>query len=370
MEGGPRRAVILVAVALVVVSLTVFIIWLRPAQSSGVSSCFLSGAGSTFQFPQIAQWASLFKKAKGIDVTYQFVGSGAGLSMFLGDRVVDFAASDVPLTRGRFEKYRGRVMQIPWILGAVAVVYNVPEIPGNYNLKLSAEALAKIYRGEVVYWDDPAIKELNPDIASLLPHREIIAVHRSDSSGTTEIFTAFLHEASPGTWPRDLVGKTVNWLVDNTGRGVGAKGNEGVTVTITQTPYSIGYVELGYALEYSLPVAAIENSAGKFVLPTDNSVMNAMKGVTLPSSPLDDFSNVLYETVYSPHPDSYPIASPVFLIVWSSYEDKCKAMALSEFLKWIVEEGYRNMVPGYIEPPDEAKNLLLKASSILAGEKT
>lgn len=370
MEGVLRRAVVLVVVVLVVASLAAFLIWMRSAQPPGPLSCSLNGAGASFQYPQIAQWASLFQKAKGIKITYQSVGSGAGQSMFLKDRVVDFAASDPPLTREQYEKYRGQVMQIPWIIGAVAVVYNVPEIPGDYNLRLSAGVVARIYMGEIMYWDDQAIKELNPEVASLLPHREIIAVHRSDSSGTTEIFTTFLHKASPDNWPRELVGKTVNWPVDATGRGVSAKGNEGVTATITQTPYSIGYVELSYALEYNMAIASIENAAGKFVLPTEEAVKNSIKGVTLPGSPLDDFSSVIYDAVYSPHPDSYPIASPVFLIVWRNYEDKCKATALSEFLKWVAEEGYENMVPGYVAPPEEARNLLLVASSILVGEKT
>ncbi|MEM1897129.1 MAG: phosphate ABC transporter substrate-binding protein PstS [Ignisphaera sp.] len=324
----------------------------------------VSGAGASFQYPQIAQWARLFKEVAGVEVTYQSVGSGAGQKMFLVDRVTDFAASDPPLTKSQYEQYRGQVMQIPWIMGAVVVVYNVPEIKGH-NLKLTGEVIAKIYRGEIEYWDDPAIKELNPDIANILPRKQIIAVHRSDSSGTTEIFTIFLNKAAPNIWDKDLVGKVVNWPVDATGRGIGAKGNEGVTATVLQTPYSIGYVELSYALENNLPIAAIRNAAGRFVLPTDETIRNAAKGISIPSSPLDDFSEMFVEVIYSQHEDSYPISSLAFLFVWREYGDRNKALALSEFLKWIAIEGYSNMVRGYVAPPQQIIELLLSAARLL-----
>ncbi|MEM4788852.1 MAG: phosphate ABC transporter substrate-binding protein PstS [Ignisphaera sp.] len=325
----------------------------------------ISGAGATFQYPQISQWARLFQDIIGVEVTYQSVGSGAGQKMFLSDRVVDFAASDPPLTREQYEKYKGQVMQIPWIMGAIAVVYNVPEIPKGYNLKLTAEVIAKIYKGEIEYWDDPAIKELNPDVADKLPRQPIIAVHRSDSSGTTEIFTIFLNKAVPIEWPRDLVGKIVNWPVDKTGRGIGAKGNEGVTATVMQTPYSIGYVELSYAIENNLPIAAIRNAGGKFVLPTEENIRNAVKGVAIPESPTEDFSQLFIDIIYSQDPDSYPISSVAFLILWTSYQDPNKALAISEFLKWIAYEGYKHMVTGYVAPPEPVIKLLLEAAEVL-----
>lgn len=326
----------------------------------------ISGAGASFPYPQIAQWIKLFQNASGVEITYQSVGSGAGQRMFLSDRVVDFGCSDPPLSKSQWEQHKGQVIQIPWIMGAVVVVYNVPEIPSGYSLRLTGEVIARIYRGEIEYWDDPAIKELNREVADKLPHQPIIAVHRSDASGTTEVFTVFLHKSAPIAWPGELVGKQVNWPVDNTGRGVGGKGNEGVTAIVLQNQYSIGYVEWSYAIEFKLPIAMIMNAAGRFVLPTAESVSSAARGVALPSSPMDDFSHTLYEVVYSINEDAYPIASFTYIFLWKKYDGR-KALAISEFLRWIAYEGYGNMVPGYVAPPPEVVNLLLQAASTIAG---
>ncbi|MEM0005796.1 MAG: phosphate ABC transporter substrate-binding protein PstS [Ignisphaera sp.] len=339
----------------------------RYTPSPEVRGVSISGAGASFPYPQIAQWIKLFQNASGVEITYQSVGSGAGQKMFLSDRVVDFGCSDPPLSKSQWEQYRGQVIQIPWIMGAVVVVYNVPEIPNGYSLRLTGEVIAKIYRGEIEYWDDPAIKELNREIADKLPHQPIIAVHRSDASGTTEVFTVFLYKSAPNTWSSELVGKQVNWPVDNTGRGVGGKGNEGVTAIVLQNRYSIGYVEWSYATEFRLPIAMVMNAAGRFVLPTAESISSAARGVALPSSPMDDFSHTLYEVVYSVNEDAYPIASFTYIFLWKKYDDSRKALALSEFLRWIVYEGYGSMVPGYAAPPPEVVDLLLQAASIIAG---
>lgn len=331
--------------------------------SEGTYALVIEGAGATFQYPQISQWSNLFKQKTGISVNYQSVGSGAGQRMFLVDRVVHFAASDPPLSRSQWENYTGKVVQVPWIMGAVVVVYNVPEV--DVPLNLTGEVLARIYRGEIVYWNDPAIAELNQRIAGRLPQKEIIAVHRSDSSGTTEVFTIFLHKSAPHIWPRDLVGKLVNWPVDATGRGIGAKGNEGVTTTVLQTPYSIGYVELSYALEHGLSYATIRNAAGRFILPTIETISAAIRGIKLPESPLDDFSQVFVEVVYSPNPEAYPISTVVFGLFWSKYDDPAVARSIVSFLNWIVSEGYNYMVKGYVAPPQEAVSLVRKAAEII-----
>lgn len=328
----------------------------------------IRGAGASFQYPQIAQWARLFQEKTGISVTYQSVGSGAGQRMFLVDRVVDFAASDPPLSKSQWEEHKNTVLQVPWMMGAVVIVYNVPGVGSALNL--TGEVLAKIYLGEIEYWDDPAIMSLNPALAGKLPHQPIVAVHRSDSSGTTEIFTLFLRKSAPDKWPSDLVGKQVDWPVDKTGRGIGAKGNEGITAVVLQTTYSIGYVEFSYAIEHGLPVAAIKNAAGRFVLPSETTIQNAARGVKLPGSPLDDFSYTLYEVVYSPSEDAYPIATFAYSFFWVKYENREIASAISEFLKWIAREGYSYMVKGYVQPPAEAKQLLVVAAEIIEENST
>lgn len=327
------------------------------------SIVILQGAGASFQYPQISQWASIFNERYGVTITYQSVGSGAGQRMFLVDGVVHFAASDPPLSRTQYENYKGRVLQVPWLMGAVVVVYNLPGI--DTPLNLTGEVIAKIYRGDITYWNDPAIAELNPAIAHRLPAEPIITIFRSDSSGTTEVFTLFLYKSAPSIWPRELVGKTIDPPTARMGRGIGGKGNEGVTALIKQTPYSIGYVEFSYALEQGLSYAAVMNKAGKFILPSESTIRNAATGVDIPGSPLDDFSRLFEDVVYSPHEEAYPIATFAYGLFWSRYEDPAIRRAIVLFLRWIADEGYNHMVRGYVKPPSEVINLLREAANII-----
>lgn len=324
----------------------------------------LNGAGATFPYPQIMEWIKKFYNRTGASINYQPVGSGAGLSQFF-QNVTDFACSDPPLKRSEWEKYRGNVMQIPFIVGAVVVVYNIPELPTGYNLKLSGEVIAKIYKGEIRFWDDDAIKMLNPDVANRLPRKEIIGVYRSDSSGTTEVFTTYLNKAAPNIWGKGLVGKTVDWPIAKVGRGIGGSGNPGVTQAVQATPYSIGYVEWSFAITNKLQIAMVSNRDGNYLLPSEASLKNALRMINLPKSPLDDFSHTLEEVIYAPGPDTYPITSPSYIIMWRTYTAKEKALTLSEFLKWLATDGYRDVVPGYVAPPEEVIKLLTTASDIL-----
>uniref|UniRef100_A0A7C2ZP40 Phosphate-binding protein n=1 Tax=Ignisphaera aggregans TaxID=334771 RepID=A0A7C2ZP40_9CREN len=332
-----------------------------PASNKGV---ILQGAGASFVYPQIVEWASRFQNRYGIQINYQSVGSGAGQSMFF-QKVVDFACSDPPLSKETWSKYNGSVLQIPWLFGAVVIVYNIPELPNNTVLKLDAVAIARIYRGDIVYWDDEYIKNLNPDLASMLPHKEIIVVYRSDSSGTTQLFTTFLYKASGGVWPRELVGKSISWPVEASGRGVGGKGNEGVTQIVIQTPYSIGYVEWSYAIKNNLSIAAIKNAADNFILPSKESLQAALENAEIPASPLDDFSGILDSIIYAPGKDGYPIAGPTHIILWREYEDPNKAEAIKLFLRWIAEEGYDYVLEGYVAPPESVRELLIEAADLV-----
>ncbi len=351
------------AAAMTVLALIVIVIlFIVGSSNEGGNKVILIGSGSSFIAPQMYAWANQLKsKYPWFSIEYESVGSGAGLANFL-EGVRDFAASDPPLPRDVWERYRGSIIQMPVILGAVAVIYNVPE--AENNLRLTGEVLALIYMGEIKYWDDPRIKELNPEIN--LPRKEIIAVHRSDSSGTTEVFTIFLYKSAPAVWPRELVGKAIDWPVDKKGNGVGAKGNEGVTSTVKSTPYSIGYVEWSYALDSGLPVAAIMNPRGEFLIPSVESIQKAVQNINLPDSPLDDFSSLLEEVVYADAEGAYPIVSFTFLIFWTEYPPE-KAKALRVFMEYVNTEGQteNNVVKGYAPIPDSIRKFNLKAIELI-----
>ncbi|MCE4611550.1 MAG: phosphate ABC transporter substrate-binding protein PstS [Desulfurococcales archaeon] len=352
----------LLAVPLVFLPLIAIIVYFASTGAEEAEKTVLIGSGSSFIAPQMYAWASQLKsKYPWLAVEYESVGSGAGLANFL-DGVRDFAASDPPLPKNLWEKYRGKVIQLPVILGAIAVIYNLPE--AGEGLRLTGEVLALIYTGEIKYWDDPRIKELNPGLN--LPSKEIIAVHRSDSSGTTEIFTLFLHKSAPSVWPRELVGKAIDWPVDRKGNGVGAKGNEGVTSTVKSTPYSIGYVEWSYALDSGLPMAAIMNPRGEFLLPSIESIQKAVQNVELPESPLGDFSSLPLDVVYADVEGAYPIVSFTFLIFWVEYPQE-KVEAVRTFIEYVSTEGQMegNVVKGYVPVPDNIRRFNLEAVSLV-----
>ncbi len=327
----------------------------------------ISGSGSTFVYPQMKEWTSKFsQKHPGVSVLYNPVGSGSGQTQFLKERVVDFACSDPPLSEEQYQEFRGRVLQMPIIIGAVAVVYKIPGYTGPLNL--TGEVLALIYRGDIAYWDDPSIRSLNP--AASLPHAEIKVLHRSDSSGTTQVFTYFLHKTAPNIWPEALVGKTLEWPIDATGRGLGGKGNEGVAGYFKQLDSAIAYLELGYAVENNFSIAAIMNREGKFVLPDKATMQAAIKGALeaglLPDSPLDDWSNALDAIVYAPGDMSYPIVSFTFMITWTEYPS-VKTDALKAFIKYINTEGQEEIIEGYSPIPVELRQINLKSLNIIRG---
>lgn len=363
--GSKRIRLLLLAALAAALATAGAVVWWQQQQKVDISNVVMNAGGATFPAPQVIAWVEQFRKERGTVINYRAIGSGAGQAQFF-DGTLDFACSDPPLKTSDWEKYRGKVLQIPWLMGAVVITYNIPEI-GNHSLKLTPEIVARIYKGEIAYWDDPSIKSLNPEIADKLPHKEIIAVYRSDSSGTTEVFTTFLNKAAPDIWPKQLVGKVVDWPAAKLGRAVGGPGNAGVMQAVRANPYSIGYVEWNYAIEQKTPMAAIRNAAGKFVLPSNEGIAAAAAGAKLPSSPLDNFDGVTAAVVYAPGENAYPISSFTFIILWSSYEDKLKAIALSEFLTWVANEGYRNVVPGYAAPPENVRQLLLEAARILKG---
>jgi phosphate ABC transporter phosphate-binding protein/phosphate ABC transporter permease protein PstC len=309
----------------------------------------LNGAGATFPFPLIDAWRVEYQKIKpDISINYQSIGSGGGVKQFT-EKIVDFGATDAPLTSLEMEKAREAV-HIPETIGSIIVSYNIPEVPDS-GLKLTGPILAGIYLGEITKWNDPQIQKLNPDL--FLPIQNIIVVHRSDGSGTTFVWTDYLSNVN-NEWKAQVgKGKSVQWPT-----GVGAPGNEGVASTVKSTPYAIGYVELSYALATRMTYAYLENQEGNFIEPSIDSVRAAVaSSATL--LPRGDESWEQVSTAYAPGKDSYPISSFSYLLLYKELstnpriDSLDKARALVDFVSWAITDGQQFADDlGYVALPD------------------
>ncbi len=320
----------------------------------------ITGSGSTFIQPQLEKWINCFMKTHpGVAIEYQGKGSGAGQADF-EKGLVDFACSDPPLKKSLWMRLSkmGQPLQFPAIAGAVVVVYNVP---GVKHLRLDGKTIADIFMGKIKYWDNPEIRALNPGVK--LPHKLIIVVHRSDSSGTTKIFTTYLCLVSKEWREKVGAGKVVNWPVDRMGRGVGGKGNQGVVAALKSTPYSIGYTELAYAIKENLSIVEIKNRDGYFVMPNATTIKAALSRIIneIPP-PYEGYKEDLAKMLNAPGKDSYPIVALSHIIVWKTYKDKKKEKAIREFVKWILTVGQEDkyIVPGYVGLPKALTEKLLK----------
>ncbi|MCD6489423.1 MAG: phosphate ABC transporter substrate-binding protein PstS, partial [Thermodesulfobacterium sp.] len=199
---------------------------------------FLNGAGASFPYPLYANWAAEYYKLTGIKINYQSIGSGGGIRQ-VAEKTVDFGASDMPLPPEEVENKK--LLQFPTVIGAIVPVVNLPEVK-NFHLILDGKTLCGIYLGKITKWNDPRIKALNPELE--LPANSITPVYRSDASGTTAIFTKYLSQVC-NDWKKEVgFGTAVKWPI-----GIGAKGNEGVANYVKRTPYTIGYVEIAYAVQ-------------------------------------------------------------------------------------------------------------------------
>ena len=294
----------------------------------------LTGAGATFPFPLIDLWRVEYKNVyDNVNLNYQSIGSGGGIKQHI-EKTVKFAASDKPMSDSERELAPG-TLHIPEAIGGVVLVYNIPEVP-NKGLKLTAEAVDGIFLGEITKWNDPAIAEENPGLN--LPDKEIVTAHRSDGSGTTFIFTDYLSVTSP-TWHDQIgKGKSVPWP-----NGLAAAGNEGVSGIVKSTAYSIGYIELAYAFQTGMSYASIENAdKTAFIEPSIASISDASAGVadTLPAAE-ENWSHV--SIVNAPGPDSYPIASFTYLLVYDDLKpvtnDKAQAKAVIHMIYWMITDG-------------------------------
>ncbi len=285
----------------------------------------LTGAGATFPNPIYQKWFSEYNKMHpNLKFDYQSIGSGGGIKQ-ISEQTVDFGGSDAPMTDDALQKAPGELLHIPTVLGAVVITYNLPSV--TTDLKLTPEAIAGIFLGKITKWNDPAITATNPD--AKLPGDTITSVHRSDGSGTSFVFTDYLSKVSPEWKAGPGAGVSVAWI-----GGVGAKGNEGVTGQVKQTPNSIGYVELVYAEQNKLPVAEIKNSSGDFIKPTLESITAAAAGAAgqMPEDLRVSITN-------APGQAAYPISSFTYILVYKDQKDQAKGKAVADFLWWAIHDG-------------------------------
>lgn len=302
----------------------------------GSKSVSLTGAGASFPAPIYQRWFSEYNKEhSNVQVSYQSVGSGAGVEQFI-QGTVDFGASDVAMKDEEIAQVERGVAMLPMTAGSIVLAYNLPDVD---ELRLSRQVYTDILLGKITKWNDRAIASLNPDAD--LPDQNITVVHRSDGSGTTGVFTQHLSAISPEWKQKVGTGKTVAWPA-----GVGAKGNEGVTAQILQTEGSLGYIEYGYAKQQDIPVATLENKSGNYIAASGETASNALSAATLPEN--------LRAFVSDPEgEESYPIVTYTWLLAYENYDDPNKVQALKDVINWSLTEGqsYAEEL-GYIPLPE------------------
>jgi phosphate transport system substrate-binding protein len=315
-------------------------------------SLLINGAGASFPYPIYSKWFDVYHQKNGnIQFNYQSVGSGAGIKQ-VTEGTVDFGATDGPMNDEQikaFQTKRGSdILHFPTVLGAVVPSYNVPGVTGALNF--TPEALAGIYLGKITKWNDPAIAGPNPQ--AKLPAQDIVVVHRSDGSGTTYVWTDFLSKVSDEWKTKVSKSTSVNWPV-----GLGGKGNEGVTGLIKQTPNAIGYVELIYAVQNSVPYGSVKNSSGSFIKADLASVSAAAAGA-VKDMPADFRVSI----TNAPGKTAYPISSFTWLLIPAKIQDAGKRDAIKGFLKWMLTDGQGAVEAlSYAKLPKEVVDKELKA---------
>ena len=315
----------------------------------------LQGAGATFPNPLYQKWVSEYGKLhQNVKIDYQSIGSGGGVKG-IKDRTVDFGASDAPMTDADLKAAAEELLHVPTVLGAVVLTYNLQGV--GQTLHFSPDVVADIFLGKIKKWNDPRISADNA--GAKLSTADITVVHRSDGSGTSAVFTDYLSKVSPEWKEKVGTGPSPSWPV-----GIGGKGNEGVTGQVKNTPNTIGYVELVYAVQNKLPVAQLKNSSGAFVDPSPDSV-KAAAADSAASTPED----LRVSITNAPGPQSYPISSYTYILVYKNQKDATKGKVLVDFLWWALHDG-KPFVPelGYVPLPDDIlKRAEAKVNSVTAG---
>jgi phosphate transport system substrate-binding protein len=290
----------------------------------------INAAGATFPAPIYQKWFGEYKAAHpSVRINYQPIGSGGGIRQ-LQEGTVDFGASDMPMTDEQLASAKVKPLHFPTVLGAVVLTYNVPGVTGS--LKVTPEVVAGIFLGEIKKWSDPKIKAANSGVN--LPDKDIVVVHRSDASGTSFVFTDYLSKVS-ADWKKKVgVNSAVSWPA-----GLGQKGNDGVAGLVKQTPNSVGYVELIYAVQNKMAFADLKNAAGKFVTASFESVTAAAASVK------DMPSDFRVSITNAPGAAAYPISSFTWLLIPTQIPDAAKKKAITDFLKWMITDGQKEAQP-------------------------
>ncbi|MCW6049203.1 phosphate ABC transporter substrate-binding protein PstS [Lyngbya sp. CCAP 1446/10] len=312
------------------------------------SDVAITAAGASFPAPLYQRWFQDFNKINPkVQINYQSVGSGAGVEQFTKG-TVDFGASDTAMKDDEIAKVPADkgVILLPMTAGSIVIGYNLPDVP---ELKLPREVYSEIFQGKITKWNDAKIAAANP--GAKLPDENITVVHRSDGSGTTAVFTKHLSAISPDWKTAVGEGKTVQWPV-----GVGAKGNEGVTSQLLQTAGSIGYIEYGYAKNNNVKFASLQNKAGTFVAPTDDSASQALATVPLPEN--------LRAFIEDPEgAQSYPIVTYTWMLVPKKVADPNKAKAIEAMVEYGLTEGQKVSAElGYVPLPQSVKEKVALAA--------
>ena len=312
--------------------------------ATGLQAQEITGAGASFPAPLYAKWASDYNKQTGVKVNYQSVGSGGGIKQ-IDSKTVDFGATDMPLTDDVL-KTKGQ-MQFPTVIGGVVPILNVAGIaPGQ--LKLTGPLLADIFLGKVSRWNDPAIKAINPGVN--LPDTAIAQVRRADGSGTTFIFTNYLSKVSPDWKAKVGEGTAVNWPV-----GAGGKGNEGVAAFVARLPNSLGYVEYSYVKQNKMNYALVQNAAGNFVKPEDDTFKAAAAGA--------DWAKSFYQILTNqPGKDSWPLSGATFILMHTSQDKPANGSETLKFFNWAYANGEKAATDlDYVPMPAAAVAAVQKA---------
>jgi len=325
------------------------------AASIALATCVLvaqsmqiNGAGATFPYPIYSKWFAEYNKMHpNVQINYQSIGSGGGIRQVTNETVF-FGATDGPMTEEQLKAAPGAIMHFPMVLGAVVPIFSIPGFRGD--LKFSGQVLVDIFLGKVTKWNDAALVKLNP--GANLPGTDITVVHRSDGSGTSYIWVDYLAKVSPEWKSKVGVATSVNWPT-----GVGGKGNEGVAGLVSQTPGSIGYVELIYASQNKIGYGSVQNAAGDFISASVQSVTAAAASAAA-QMPADFRVSI----TNAPGKGVYPISSFTWLLLYESPKDKGQAKTMVDFMKWALSDGQKFCADlGYAPLPEGVVKLELAA---------